>query len=77
MAAEGWASWFCAATRSIGGGLGDLRGKVWRIGLMGESSTPGNVFLFLSSLAKILREQGYAADGRAALSAASARIAAG
>ena len=61
----------------IGGGLGDLRGKVWRIGLMGESSTPGNVFLFLSSLAKILREQGYAADGRAALSAASARIAAG
>jgi alanine-glyoxylate transaminase/serine-glyoxylate transaminase/serine-pyruvate transaminase len=61
----------------IGGGLGDLRGKVWRVGLMGESSTPGNVFLFLSSLGKILREQGFAADVRGALDAASARIAAG
>jgi alanine-glyoxylate transaminase/serine-glyoxylate transaminase/serine-pyruvate transaminase len=61
----------------IGGGLGDLRAKVWRVGLMGESSSPGNVFLFLSSLGKILREQGFAADIRAGLSAAEARIAAG
>ena len=61
----------------IGGGLGDLRGKVWRVGLMGESSTPGNVFLFLNSLGKILREQGFAADLRGALDAASSRIAAG
>ncbi len=60
----------------VGGGLGDLRGKVWRIGLMGESSTAGNVFLFLSSLGRILREQGFAADLRAGLSAAEARIAA-
>ena len=60
----------------IGGGLGDLRAKVWRIGLMGESSTAGNVFLFLSSLGRILREQGFAADLRAGLSAAEARIAA-
>ncbi len=27
----------------IGGGLGDLAGKVWRIGLMGYNSTPENV----------------------------------
>lgn len=60
----------------VGGGLGDLRGKVWRIGLMGESSTAGNVFLFLSSLGRILREQGFAADLRAGLSAAETRIAA-
>ncbi len=59
----------------IGGGLGDLRGKVWRIGLMGESSTPGNVLLFLSSLSKILREQGYNADVRAGLDAAESRLA--
>ncbi|MCC7363602.1 MAG: alanine--glyoxylate aminotransferase family protein [Dehalococcoidia bacterium] len=58
----------------IGGGLGDLRGKAWRIGLMGESSTPGNVLLALSSLGKILREQGYRADLRAALDTAAARL---
>lgn len=58
----------------IGGGLGDLRGKVWRLGLMGESSNPGNVLLALSSLGKILREQGFKADIHGALSAAVARL---
>ncbi len=58
----------------IGGGLGDLRAKVWRIGLMGESSTEGNVLLFLSSLGKILREHGFKADLRAGLAAATARL---
>ncbi len=58
----------------IGGGLGDLRAKVWRIGLMGESSNPGNVLLALSSFGKILREQGFKADLRAGLSAATARL---
>ena len=58
----------------IGGGLGDLRGKVWRVGLMGESSTPGNVLLFLSSLGKTLREQGFKADLRGALAAAAAGL---
>ena len=27
----------------IGGGLGQLRGKIWRVGLMGESSSSANV----------------------------------
>ena len=58
----------------VGGGLGDLRGKAWRIGLMGESSTEGNVFLFLNSLGKILGEQGFKADTRAALDAAALRL---
>jgi alanine-glyoxylate transaminase/serine-glyoxylate transaminase/serine-pyruvate transaminase len=58
----------------IGGGLGDLRGKVWRLGLMGESSNPGNVLLALSSLGKILREQGFKADLHGALTAAVARL---
>ena len=58
----------------IGGGLGDLRAKVWRIGLMGESSTPGNVLFALSSLGRILREQGYAADLSAGISAAAERL---
>ena len=58
----------------LGGGLGELRGKVWRVGLMGESSTEGNVLLFLSTLGKILREQGFQADTRAALDAATTRL---
>jgi alanine-glyoxylate transaminase/serine-glyoxylate transaminase/serine-pyruvate transaminase len=58
----------------IGGGLGDLRGKVWRVGLMGESSTPGNVLLFLSSLGKLLRENGFKADIRTSLEVAAERL---
>lgn len=38
----------------IGGGLGALAGKVWRIGLMGRSSRPENVTLCLGALGKIL-----------------------
>lgn len=38
----------------IAGGLGELKGKVWRIGLMGYSSTPENVDLLLRALEKIL-----------------------
>jgi alanine-glyoxylate transaminase/serine-glyoxylate transaminase/serine-pyruvate transaminase len=34
----------------IGGGLGPLQGKVWRIGLMGESSTKANVLVFLDAI---------------------------
>jgi alanine-glyoxylate transaminase / serine-glyoxylate transaminase / serine-pyruvate transaminase len=39
----------------IGGGLGTLKGKVWRIGLMGHSSRPENVELLLGALRRILR----------------------
>jgi alanine-glyoxylate transaminase/serine-glyoxylate transaminase/serine-pyruvate transaminase len=38
----------------IAGGLGELKGKVWRVGLMGYSSRPENVVLFLGALRKIL-----------------------
>lgn len=38
----------------IAGGLGDLRGRIWRIGLMGHSSRQGNVFLLLSALEHLL-----------------------
>ena len=59
----------------FGGGLGDLRAKVWRIGLMGESSNPGNVLLALRSLGNILREQGFKADVRAAVDTAATGLA--
>lgn len=40
----------------IGGGLGVLRGKVWRIGLMGMNSSEDNVNLLLASLKEVLKE---------------------
>ena len=43
----------------IGGGLGPLKGKIWRIGLMGESSSEGNVLFLLYALEKILYTEGY------------------
>lgn len=42
----------------IGGGLGALAGKVWRVGVMGHSSTKRNVFHFLSALQSILKREG-------------------
>jgi alanine-glyoxylate transaminase/serine-glyoxylate transaminase/serine-pyruvate transaminase len=38
----------------IGGGLGPLKGRVWRIGLMGHSSRRENVELLLTALRRIL-----------------------
>jgi alanine-glyoxylate transaminase/serine-glyoxylate transaminase/serine-pyruvate transaminase len=38
----------------IAGGLGELKGKIWRVGLMGFSSRPENVLLFLEALRRIL-----------------------
>ncbi len=42
----------------IGGGLGPFRGRIWRIGLMGHSSTAANVLFFLSALGDVLGRQG-------------------
>ena len=39
----------------IAGGLGELGGKVWRIGLMGYNSRPENVLLLLSALKEVLK----------------------
>jgi len=55
----------------IGGGLGSLAGKIWRVGLMGYSSNKQNVFLFLSALETILKGQGVKV-GTGALDAAEA-----
>jgi alanine-glyoxylate transaminase/serine-glyoxylate transaminase/serine-pyruvate transaminase len=42
----------------IGAGLGPMKGKVWRIGLMGESCRRSSVLLVLSALEQALRAQG-------------------
>jgi alanine-glyoxylate transaminase/serine-glyoxylate transaminase/serine-pyruvate transaminase len=39
----------------IGLGLGDLAGKVWRIGLMGYNSRPESVLLLLKALEMVLK----------------------
>jgi alanine-glyoxylate transaminase/serine-glyoxylate transaminase/serine-pyruvate transaminase len=54
----------------IGAGLGDLAGKVWRIGLMGHSSRPENVIFCLSALEAILGEMNAPITKGVALSAA-------
>jgi len=55
----------------IGGGLGMLRGKVWRIGLMGESSSRANVMNLLGALEAIFLRRRWIAQSGPALEAAS------
>ena len=43
----------------IGGGLGPLKGKIWRIGLMGSGSSRENVLLVLDALRKALNAEGF------------------
>lgn len=40
----------------IGGGLGELKGQVWRIGLMGYSSRKENVLLLLAALEELMKK---------------------
>ena len=59
----------------IGGGLGDLRGKTWRIGLMGDGARETNVFSLLSALEMTLSGLGYEVAHGASLSAAQRDLA--
>lgn len=56
----------------IGAGLGALAGTVWRIGLMGFSSNPGNVNLCLSALGNVLNTMGHTCSTAEAVAAAGA-----
>jgi len=55
----------------IGGGLGPMKGKTWRIGLMGETSTPRNVLVFLAALERCLGDQGHVLSPGAGVAAAN------
>jgi alanine-glyoxylate transaminase/serine-glyoxylate transaminase/serine-pyruvate transaminase len=59
----------------LGAGLGPLKGKVWRIGLMGASATPWHVRLCLTALCEALAAQGLKVDTSAVLAASDARLA--
>ncbi len=54
----------------IGGGLGDFKGKAWRIGLMGYGSRPDNVLLLLGALEQCLVVQGAKVTAGAGVAAA-------
>ncbi len=53
----------------VGAGLGPLKGKIWRVGLMGETSSRENVRIFLSAFCQVLNECGRKTDVKAALAA--------
>src|SRR6266480_1497874 len=55
----------------VGAGLGPLKGKIWRVGLMGETSSKANVKVFLSALAQILNDSGRRTNVEAALAASA------
>ena len=59
----------------IGRGLGEFAGKVWRVGLMGESSKSEYVLALLSALENILPREGFEVGPGAGVAAASRSLA--
>ena len=55
----------------IGGGLGPVAGKIWRIGMMGHGATQANVVYLLSALEVIFRQMGYTGSVGSAVVAAT------
>jgi alanine-glyoxylate transaminase / serine-glyoxylate transaminase / serine-pyruvate transaminase len=58
----------------IGGGLGALKGKVWRVGLMGYSSSAENILFFISAIGQALALQGHKTDISAGLGAVTSAL---
>jgi alanine-glyoxylate transaminase/serine-glyoxylate transaminase/serine-pyruvate transaminase len=54
----------------IAGGFGPLKGKMWRLGLMGFASQSKNVLLLLAALEKCLLDQGFRTSPGAGVGAA-------
>ena len=54
----------------IGAGLGALKGRIWRVGLMGYSSSPEKILFFLSAMSVALAGEGHRTDLDAGLAAA-------
>ncbi len=54
----------------IAGGFGPLKGKLWRVGLMGHTSQRSNVLLFLGAFEKALLDQGFKMPAGAGVGAA-------
>ena len=54
----------------IAGGLGPLKNKIWRVGLMGHCSQKAYVLLFLAAMEKVLIDQGLRVPSGAGVGAA-------
>jgi len=54
----------------IAGGFGPIKGKLWRVGLMGYSSQKTNVLLFLAAFEKALLDQDFQVPAGAGVAAA-------
>jgi len=54
----------------IAGGLGPIKGKIWRVGLMGYSCQETNILLFLAAMEKTLLDQGLRLPAGAGVAAA-------
>ena len=54
----------------VGAGLGPLAGKIWRVGLMGASSTPQTLLQFLAALEGALATHGHRVPEGAGVAAA-------
>ncbi len=55
----------------IAGGIGELKGRIWRIGMMGSSCTNNNVLLMLGALEKCLLDEGFKLSPGAGVGAAT------
>ncbi|KPK39679.1 MAG: alanine--glyoxylate aminotransferase [Gammaproteobacteria bacterium SG8_47] len=60
----------------IGAGLGDLAGKVWRVGLMGYSCSSANIEYCLNALEQVLADEGLPLERGGAADAARRALAA-
>jgi alanine-glyoxylate transaminase/serine-glyoxylate transaminase/serine-pyruvate transaminase len=58
----------------VGAGLGPLAGRIWRMGLMGASSTPQTLLQFLAALESALATNGYDVPAGAGVAAAGAAL---
>jgi alanine-glyoxylate transaminase/serine-glyoxylate transaminase/serine-pyruvate transaminase len=58
----------------VGAGLGPLSGKIWRVGLMGASSTHQTLLQFLAALEEALVLSGHPVPSGAGVAAASAAL---
>jgi alanine-glyoxylate transaminase/serine-glyoxylate transaminase/serine-pyruvate transaminase len=56
----------------VGGGLGEYKGRVWRIGLMGYNSRANCVFQVLAALEKVLMDCGVHCSRGSGVAAAEA-----
>jgi len=54
----------------IAGGIGPLKAKIWRLGLMGYCAQKANVLLLLAAIEKVLVDQGARVDAGAGVAAA-------